>query len=221
MAVGSLGKETSMNQVNVYLKCLRSAKVSEADVYLKDVCSLRCADLFFSAKLRAIKVWHFKKGEPSRHVVSVLRLLELMEEACPQISVEVLGETDVLIEHVTQARQPKLFLLLKMALVCLVSFMGTAFTIMAYHNDVGINAIFTQGYRMMLGTEPHGINAMEVAYSIGVALGMLIFFNHSAGRTITEDPTPIQVAMRNYEKDVDVALVETAGRKKLEEENQK
>ena len=48
---------------------------------------------------------------------------------------------------------------------------------------------------------------------------MLIFFNHAGGKTITEDPTPIQVAMRNYEKDVDNALVETAGRNAMEEEN--
>ena len=209
-----------MNQVNVYLKCLRSAKVSSADVYLKDVCSLRCADVFVSAQLRAIKIWHFGKKDPKRHVVSALRLIELMEETCPQISVEVIGETDVLIERDGGKKPGAPLQFLKIAAVCLISFMGTAFTIMAYHNDIGINAIFTMGYRMLLGEEPHGINAMEVAYSVGVALGMLLFFNHAGGGTITKDPTPIQVAMRNYEKDVDSALVETAGRESLEEENQ-
>ena len=210
-----------MNNVNVYLKCLRSAKVSSADVYLMDVCSLRCADVFISAKLRSIKIWHFGKKDPKRHVVSALRLIELMEETCPQISVEVIGETDVLIERDGGKKPAAPLQFLKIAAVCLISFMGTAFTIMAYHNDIGINAIFTMGYRMLLGEEPHGINAMEVAYSVGVALGMLLFFNHAGGGTITEDPTPIQVAMRNYEKDVDSALVETAGRESLEEENQK
>lgn len=210
-----------MNNVNVYLKCLRSAKVSAADVHLKDVCSLRCADVSISAKLRAIKIWQFKKGEPRRHVVSTLRLIELMEEACPQITVEVIGETDVLIEQSSGKEPPAIWLFLKIALVCLVSFMGTAFTIMAYHNDIGINAIFTQAYGMLLNEEPRGINAMEIAYSAGVAIGMLLFFNHAGGRKITEDPTPIQVAMRNYEKDVDNALVETAGRNQLEEENRK
>ena len=210
-----------MNQVNVYLKCLRSAKVYGDDVYLKDVCSLRCADVFISAKLRAIKVWHFERKAPRRHVVSTLRLVELMEEACPKIAVEVIGETDVLIEKANKKGPSKVFTACKIVLVCLVSFLGTAFTIMAYHNDIGINAIFTQAYGMLLGEEPKGINAMEVAYSAGVAVGMLLFFNHSVGRTITEDPTPIQVAMRDYEKEVDEALVETAERCGLEEENSK
>ncbi len=210
-----------MNGQTVYLKCLRSAKVSEEDVFLKDICSLRCADDVVSAKCRAIKVHRFGKGAPKRHVVSTLRLIELMEKNCPGITVEVIGETDVLIEYVKSENSKGLFVAGKILAVCLVSFFGTAFTIMAYHNDIGINAIFAELYRILLNEKPSGLNALEISYSLGVALGMLVFFNHSLGRTITEDPTPIQVAMRNYEKDVDNALAETAERTGEEEENQK
>ena len=203
---------------NVYLKCLRSAKVKSEDVFLKDICSLRCADIFVSAKLNSIKVHHFRKEDERRHVISVLRLLELMEERCPDISVEVIGETDVLIERET-GEAPAWKTFLKTAAICLISFTGTAFTIMAYHNDIGINDIFSEMYRILLDREPDGMNAMEVAYSVGLAAGMLIFFNHACGRTITQDPTPIQVAMRNYEKDVDASLAEMAQREHMEEEN--
>lgn len=209
-----------MSGQTVYLKCLRSAKISALDVYLKDICSLRCADPKISAKLRAIKVWKFDAKNPQRHVVSTLRLVELMEECSPGITVEVIGETDVLIEYVVNANAPKILQAGKIMLVCFVSFLGTAFTIMAYHNDIGINAIFQEMYRIVLNEKPTGINALEISYAFGVAIGMLLFFNHSGGGTITEDPTPIQVAMRNYEKDVDNALMETAERTNAEEENQ-
>jgi stage V sporulation protein AA len=39
-----------------------------------------------------------------------------------------------------------------------------------------------------------------------------VFFNHIGGRRITKDPTPIEVEMRTYERDVNTALIETAGR---------
>lgn len=210
-----------MSSSNVYLKCLRSAKIAQQDVFLKDICSLRCADKNISARLRSIKVHRFEKGKPSRHVVSTLRLVELMEETCPQISVEVIGETDVLIEQVTRDQTPGWVQNLKTVGVCLISFLGTAFTIMAYHNDIGINDIFTEMYRLVMNEEPGGLNALEVAYSVGVSMGILIFFNHAGGGLMTKDPTPIQVAMRNYEKDVDNALIENAERESLEEENQK
>ena len=77
---------------------------------------------------------------------------------------------------------------------------------------------FTEFYRLVMNREPNGLNVLEVSYSIGLAAGIILFFNHVGGRRITKDPTPIEVAMRNYEKDVDMALIETADREGSEEE---
>ncbi len=72
-----------------------------------------------------------------------------------------------------------------MCFVCLISFFGTAYTIMAYHNDVGINEVFTEVYRMAMGAEPGGLNTLEVFYSLGLAAGIIVFFNHVGGRRLT------------------------------------
>ena len=37
--------------------------------------------------------------------------------------------------------------------------------------------------------------------------------NHIGKKKITSDPTPIQVEMRKYEKDIDTTFIENAGRK--------
>ena len=63
-----------------------------------------------------------------------------------------------------------------------------------------------------MNQEPDGLNILEVSYSVGLAAGIIIFFNHIGGRRITKDPTPIEVAMKGYEKDVDMTLIEMAGR---------
>ncbi len=207
-----------MANVTVYLKCDRNVEVQSQDVFLSDVGTLRCMDSTVSAKLKALKVHHFGREDPRRCVISTLKLVELMENACPNISVEIIGETDVLVEMVSVDRHKGWQQWLKCALVCLVSFFGTAFTIMAYHNDVGINDIFTEIYRMVMNREPQGLNILEVSYSVGLAAGIIIFFNHVGGRRLTKDPTPIEVAMRNYEEDVDKALIATAGREGKEQE---
>lgn len=207
-----------MPNVNVYIKCDRNVEVQSEDVFLSDLGSLRCADTIISAKLKALKVHHFGKKDGKRCVIGALRLVELMEDTCPGISVQVLGEPDVLVEWVDVDRHKGWQQWLKAALVCLVSFFGTAFTIMAYHNDVGINEVFTEMYQMVMNREPQGLNVLEVSYSIGLAAGIILFFNHVGGRRLTKDPTPIEVAMRNYEEDVDKALIATAGREGKEEE---
>ena len=187
-----------MANVTVYLKCERNIEVQSEDVQMTDVGSLQCSDPVVSAKLKALKVHHFGSSSPRRCVISALKLVELMENACPGITVQVLGEPDVLVEWVEVKKYKGGVQWLKTALVCLVSFFGTAFTIMAYHNDVGINEVFTEIHRIVMNREPQGLNVLEVSYSVGLALGIVVFFNHVGGRRLTKDPTPIEVAMRNY-----------------------
>lgn len=207
-----------MQKVTVYFKCERCVEVQSQDVYLSDLGSLRCQDKNISAKLKTIKVKHFKSTQEKRSVISCVRLIELMEDTCPDIQVELLGETDVLVEWIDVNKHKGWQQWFKSAFVCMVSFFGTAFTIMAYHNDIGINDLFTEVYRMVMNREPGGINVLEVSYSVGLAAGIIVFYNHIGGRRLTKDPTPIEVAMRNYEYDVDMALIELAGREGKEQD---
>ena len=85
---------------------------------------------------------------------------------------------------------------------------------MAFHNDIGIREVVGQIYELLTGQAPQAVTALEIAYSIGLALGILVFFNHIGGRRITSDPTPIEVEMRKYETVVNQALTETADRDK-------
>lgn len=203
----------------VYIKCDRNVEVQSADVFMKDLADVHCLDKTVQAKCRSLKVHHFAKNEEKRCVFSTIKLVELLEQSCPGINVEIIGETDVLVEWVDVHRHKSAGQWLKAVMVCLVSFFGTAFTIMAYHNDSGVNEVFEEVYRIVMGREPGGLNVLEISYSIGLAIGIIVFFNHIGGRRLTKDPTPIEVAMRNYEKDVDMAVIETAGREGKEWES--
>ena len=101
---------------------------------------------------------------------------------------------------------------MKALLICLICFFGTAFTIIAFHNDIGITAVFSRFYENVTGNATSGFSILEVSYTIGLALGMCIFFNHIGGRRLTKDPTPIEVEMRIYEDEVNRALIATAER---------
>ncbi|MBD5497843.1 MAG: stage V sporulation protein AA [Lachnospiraceae bacterium] len=202
-----------------YIKLNRNVETTQADVFLKDIGSIRCADKLVAAKVKSIKVYKFcsteeKKNpyEEKRCVVSVLKIIELIEETCPDVTVESLGETEVLIERINVDTHKGCQQALKAFFIALISFCGTAFTIMAYHNDIGIADVFTRIHQIVMGSEPEGVSALEIAYSVGLSLGIIVFFNHVGGRRLTKDPTPIEVEMRKYETDVNNALVDTAER---------
>ena len=60
--------------------------------------------------------------------------------------------------------------------------------------------------------EPTFVLTYEVTYSIGIGVGVVLFFNHFGRRKLTQDPTPMEVEMRTYEDDVDTTIIEQADR---------
>lgn len=196
----------------IYLKAEQNVELQTEEVFVKDIGRLFCSDEHILAKVKAIKLHRFQEGEEKRKVISVLKVIEEIGKVCPNASVENIGETDVLVELVNVDKHKGLVQACKLVFVAAVSFFGTAFTIMAFHNDIGINDIFAKIYEMVTGAQSDGYGILELAYSIGLTAGIVLFFNHIGGRRITKDPTPIEVEMRVYEKDVNQALIETADR---------
>ena len=196
----------------LYLKAERCQEVTKDDVFLKDVAKVYCADAHITAKVKAIKLYSFGVKDNKRQAFSVLKIIELIQKACPNVTISNIGEMDTLVERVNVDKHKGGIQLLKVIFVASISFFGTAFTIMAFHNDIGINKVFGKVYELVMGVPSANYTIIELSYSIGLALGIIIFFNHIGGRRITKDPTPIEVEMRIYEKEVNDALIETADR---------
>lgn len=201
-----------MANLVLYLKAEQNAEVMEEHVSVKDIASVYCADKAVCARVKSLKVHQFHKEEKKRQVISILKVIELIEKECPGVSVESLGENATLIELVNANRHKGPVQWFKMVFVAAISFFGTGFTIMAFHNDISINQIFSRVYEQVMGYSAEGCSILEASYSIGLAIGIILFFNHIGGRRITKDPTPIEVEMRVYETDVNKALIETADR---------
>lgn len=202
----------STSNATIYLKAEQNVEVQTPEVCVKDIGKLTCSDPHVLAKAKSLRLWQFQEGARKRQIISILRVIEEIEKACPGASVENLGETDVLVEWIDVDRHKGFVQWCKLAFVSLVSFFGTAFTIMAFHNDIGINDVFSKLYEMVTGLPSDGYGILELSYSVGLAVGIIVFFNHIGGRRLTKDPTPIEVEMRIYEEDVNKALIATADR---------
>lgn len=196
----------------IYLKAKRNVELQTPDVFLKDIAGVTCADSALLARAKAVRLHRFRQDRPKRCVISILRVIEEIGRVCPGADVENLGETDTLVEYIDVDRHKGPAQTMKLLFVAAVSFFGTAFTIMAFHNDIGIHEVFTKIYQMVTGRQSDGYGILELSYSVGLAVGITVFFNHIGGRRITKDPTPIEVEMRIYEEDVNKALIETADR---------
>lgn len=203
-------------KTDIYIKMDQNTEVTKPDVFLKDIATVVCSDKNVAARVKAIRIHKFKEDGVQKVAISITKIISLIQEIYPDAPIQNIGEKDALVELVNVDKHKGFWQGVKIAFVAAVSFFGTAFTIMAYHNDIGISSIFEKFYIMVMGN-PGNSAVLEVCYSVGLSLGIMIFFNHIGNRRITKDPTPIEVEMRVYEDQVNQALLETASREGKEE----
>lgn len=207
-----------MSSETVYLKVSQITEVYEPDVYIKDIAEVHCQNKAIETKVKALKVTAFKEPKnKKRHVAtyigSVMDLLHQVEAQDNNIDINNIGEADFIVKYRPDAGGSRWFQWLKTAVVIAVAFCGAAFAIMTFNNDASVNEVFGKLYFLVIGTESNGKTVLELSYSIGLALGILVFFNHFAGWRLTVDPTPIEVEMRLYEENLDKALIKNHSRK--------
>ena len=208
----------SANQDTLYIKGDRDVELTKTEVTVGDILSLECSNKTVIPKIKSIKLVKFSEQgkKQQRIVVSVLKIIACIHEQYPNLDIQNLGETDIILTYENQNTPGNVVHLLKTAVVVVLVFCGSAFSIMAFHNDVSITRLFSQIYLALTGVESDGYTILEVSYSIGIIIGILGFFNHFGKKRFTVDPTPLEVQMRLYENDIQTTLVEDASRRKEE-----
>ena len=197
----------------LYIKGDRDVEVTKPDVTLGDLLNMECTDKMMLAKIKTLKIIRFKKSGRQRCVVSVLRIIACIHEKFPQTDVENLGETDIIVTYEDQKTPALAWHIIKTVFVAAVTFFGAAFSIMAFNNDVDVTKLIGQIYELVTGQETSGFTILEITYSVGVAAGILIFFNHFGRKRFTVDPTPMEIQMRLYENDIQTTLIENSERR--------
>ncbi len=201
-------------QGKIYLKIDVHSLVTTEKVYLKDVSKLEGVEEELLFQIKEIELYEFEATTKKQLVVfSVLKVIELIHKNFPDLDIEPLGEEDFIIEYKGRSTNKVWLEKIKLAAICVITFFGAAFTIMAFNNDISINGVFERFYMQMVGNQKPQVTELEVCYSIGIALGILIFFNHIGRKKITPDPTPIQVELRKYENDINETFIVNASRK--------
>ncbi|GFI61552.1 hypothetical protein IMSAG049_00711 [Clostridiales bacterium] len=126
-----------------------------------------------------------------------------------------MGETDIIIEYSQMpVKHNKAFDIAKIIFVCIVLFGGAMTAIMSFHSDAQMPAVFQNMYRIFFGIESTKPYIIYVPYSIGLTVGIIVFFNHFAGKYMTEDPTPIEVQMSTYEKEATDSIIDNLNKEK-------
>ncbi len=200
----------------LYLATEKNVKVGSEAVALGDIAKLSCSNPRVLAKAQTLKVMQIPKGQYGRYVVTAISLVVLVQKHLEQVEVTHMGEPEFLITFEKPSPGSRLWPWIKTALVCLVTFFGSAFSIMTFNTDVDVAGLFDHIYQQFTGNPGKGFTILEIAYSVGIGLGVVFFFNHFGPRKLTQDPTPMEVEMRVYEDQVNTTLIDQEDRGQLQ-----
>ena len=203
----------AVKQETLYIKGDKNIEVTKPEVTLGDILSMECSNQNVIPRIKTIKVMKMQEKEGQRKVISILKIIKLIHEIYPNMDVQNLGETDIIVTYEEQKPTGMISHLIKIGFTAVLTFTGAAFAIMTFNNDVSVRKLFSQIHQLMTGIKPQGSTILELSYSIGLTIGILLFFNHFGKKRFSVDPTPLEVQMRTYENEIQTTLVENASRK--------
>lgn len=202
----------------LYVKLDQNPQVDHPHIVLADVCDMWCSDTGTLNQCKNITLSVEREGIPNRHVYSSLEIIEKIQKEMEQAEITILGKQDMIVSYVPPAPPKLWWQWIKAAFVCLIVFFGSAFAIMTFNRDVDVTTVFAQLYKLAVGQESGGFTVLEISYSIGMAAGILIFYNHFSKRMILGDPTPLEVEMRQYESDICNTIIADVARRDAKKE---
>lgn len=206
----------AVSKDTLYLKTDQNVEVQTKDVTLGDLVSMECTNSHVESKLKTVRILRISGEGNHRFVLSALKLIEKIHEIYPGLEVQHIGAPDIIVTYEPMQRKSQIVYGLKIAVIFVITFIGSAFSIMAFNNDVDVPRLFSQFYEQVMGRPKSGFSVLEATYCIGVLVGILVFFNHFGKKRFSVDPTPIEVEMRLYENDIQTTIIQNYAREEQE-----
>ena len=200
----------------VYIKADKNVEVQKREVTLGDILTMESSNPQIVARLKAIRILKVPDTGQHRYVISILKIIECIHREIPNVEIQSVGEPDFIVTYEEPKQHHKWMHAAKTTGIVLLTFIGAAFSIMSFNNDVDITNMFSNIYELLTGKHSNGFTILELTYCIGLISGILIFFNHFGGKKFSVDPTPMEVEMRTYEMEIQETLIENYAREKQE-----
>lgn len=197
----------------VYLNISQITEVHHKEIQLKDVADVYSDDSAIMNKCKALRIKTIHSDRTKRYIESTLDVIKKLMEIDSTLQINNMGEVDFIIDYHKPKKPNMVWQWTKTIFVCIICFCGASFAIMTFNNDVSVTDVFKEIYKIIMRQESSGFTILEVSYSVGLALGIVVFFNHFAKFKISTDPTPLEVEMRLYEDNISKTLIQNDGRK--------
>jgi len=192
--------EVSVLEKTIYLRMRNRVQVRpNRNVCLNDIAQI-IAPVEELQALKNLHVHQLKETDGNIVVIDVMKVIRLITENMKDSEVQSIGPAQTIVEVISKKRRVSIPFFL---LIWFLLFFGSAMTLMNFHDDVSMKSVQEKIYTIITGKKEAKPLVFQIPYSIGLGLGMILFFNHVFKKRINDEPSPLEVEMFNYQMDLD------------------
>ncbi len=192
--------EVNVLEKTIYIRMRnRVQSRPEEKILLKDIAQIIAPDAGLSS-LQAMMIHQLTEADRNMVVIDVMKVIHLIKSKFGEMEIQTIGPAQTIIEVTNKKKGVSIPFFL---LIWFLLFFGSAMAIMNFHDDVSMKSVHEKIYTIITGKKEANPLLFQIPYSIGLGLGMILFFNHVFKKRINEEPSPLEVEMFNYQLDLD------------------
>lgn len=184
----------------IYIRMKHKIQVKEHSmILLRDIAQISTQvkekDFIYDTPLYEVKVTDNKIV-----MIDSFMVIEHLNKQFKTYEFELIGANETIVEIEQSAKKRHIGLV---AFIWVLLFIGTAMTIINFHYDVSMQEVQQQIHYIFSGEKEEFPLFIQIPYSLGLGIGMVVFLNRWFKKKINEEPSPLEIELFNYQKDLD------------------
>lgn len=183
----------------LYLRLKRNIQAHNSElIRLEDIAYLSSEQAILQ-NIAPLILHQIRKSDAEYVVIDRFHIIQVIQQYNPHITVDISGPEESIIQvHANHKQAPVLLI----SFVWLVLFIGAAMTIINFHYDVSMQEVHQKIHFFLTGKNEKYPLLIQIPYSLGLGVGMILFLNHWFKKRFNEEPSPLELELFQYKRDI-------------------
>lgn len=137
-------------------------------------------------------------------VIDIIDVMKLIRRHFPSFEIRYAGPAQTLVEINTDLKPASIISVL---FAVLVLFIGSGLAIMNFHVDVSMQQVHERIYYLITGVHKKSPLILQIPYSLGIGVGIFLFFNRLFKKRYKEEPSPLELEVFLYQENIDQFMI--------------
>lgn len=183
----------------VYIRMKKKLETNKREtIFLKNVAYLSTSSRL-KEKMDETILYQLTKQDRNIVVIDGIIIIDHLRKQFPDLEFQLIGPQQTIVQVQQTGRVPSYILAV---LVWILLFIGAAMTIMNFHYDVSMQEVQQKLHYVITGKRNLYPLWIQIPYSLGLGIGMLLFFNHWFKKRFNEEPSPLEIELFKYQEDL-------------------